>query len=398
MFKARNVKDNISKNYIFTFLINFSLTDGIWMIYLVAVKGLSLYQAGLVEAIFHVTGLLMEIPTGAIADIWGRKASRVLGRVVRVLSIIMFIMADGFLAVALAFVFTALSYNLESGSGQALLYDSLKQIKKEDDFTKIMGRNEVVMHIALIGSLTIGGYIASFNHDYAYIGAGVVAVISAIQALTFIEPKIDEEQQESYSFKSFVNKVKDSVSVIKCNVKLAYYILIFESLGAVVASVKFYLQNYFKGIGYSEAFIGLFLACGAGFAAIIATQAYKLEHFWGERRILRHFPIVMALLIWGVSLTTWPAIFFILLVGLDSLVYVVFSDYINKMIPSNKRATILSMSSMVFSAFMIVIFPIIGALGDTITLGKAFLVIAGITSLIAVSNYFIARKLDSRRV
>ena len=74
------LKNNINKNYIYTLLQNIDLTRGIWMIYL-AGKGMSLTQLGLLEMVFHITSFLMEVPTGAVADIFGRRISRILGRV-----------------------------------------------------------------------------------------------------------------------------------------------------------------------------------------------------------------------------------------------------------------------------------------------------------------------------
>ncbi|HRS22396.1 MAG TPA: MFS transporter, partial [Clostridia bacterium] len=99
------LKNNINKNYIYTLLQNIDLTRGIWMIYL-AGKGMSLTQLGLLEMIFHITSFLMEVPTGAVADIFGRRISRILGRVLSLVSVVILLAADCFLWFAISFVFT----------------------------------------------------------------------------------------------------------------------------------------------------------------------------------------------------------------------------------------------------------------------------------------------------
>jgi len=117
------MKKNITREYIYSFLNNFNLLSTVWMLYL-AYKGMSLTQIGLLEGLFHVTSFLMEIPTGSIADIFGRKTSRVLGSVFWVISSITMLYGNNFFHFALAMTLMALSYNLESGAGQALIYDS----------------------------------------------------------------------------------------------------------------------------------------------------------------------------------------------------------------------------------------------------------------------------------
>ncbi len=63
---------NIGKNYIFTLFFYLNLTRGVWMIYL-AYRGFSLLELGIFEGVFHITSFLMEVPTGVVADLWGRK-------------------------------------------------------------------------------------------------------------------------------------------------------------------------------------------------------------------------------------------------------------------------------------------------------------------------------------
>jgi len=99
---------NIAVNYVFTFIKSIDVTNGIWMLYL-ASKGLSLFEIGLLEGIFHVTSLLMETPTGAVADMFGRKMSRLVGIALSVGSRVLMIFSGSFAMFALSFVITALS-------------------------------------------------------------------------------------------------------------------------------------------------------------------------------------------------------------------------------------------------------------------------------------------------
>ena len=189
------LKNNINKNYIYTLLQNIDLTRGIWMIYL-AGKGMSLTQLGLLEMVFHITSFLMEVPTGAVADIFGRRISRILGRVLSLVSVVILLAADGFLWFAISFVFTALSFNLESGAGEALIYDSLKEIGEEDRYMKISGRKEVFYQAAGVISFLAGGYMATKSYNIAFAITIIIGAAAVLQSFSFKEPTIGRKKGE----------------------------------------------------------------------------------------------------------------------------------------------------------------------------------------------------------
>jgi len=170
------LQQNIKKNYVFIFLQNVDLTRGIWMIYL-ASKGMSLTQLGLLETIFHLTSFTMEVPTGAVADLYGRRTSRIIGRILSVISVVILLMADSFFWFAGSFIIIALSYNMESGAGDALIYDSMKEIGEEDQYMKIGGNKEMVFQIASIFSFFIGGYLATKSYKLAFAITIVIGLV-----------------------------------------------------------------------------------------------------------------------------------------------------------------------------------------------------------------------------
>jgi len=180
---------NIRINYIFSFIKGIDLTSGIWMIYLVF-KGMNLLEVGMLEGIYHITSLLMETPTGAIADLFGRKSSRIIGLFFRIVSAILMVTSQSFLGCAVAFVLTALSNNFESGAAEALVYDSLKSVTKEGDFMKITGRLEVIFQLSSVIGLLLGGFIGTISYPIIYLIVAVLAVVLIGVALFFREPSI----------------------------------------------------------------------------------------------------------------------------------------------------------------------------------------------------------------
>lgn len=382
------LKKNIKRNYIFTLMQNIDLTRGIWMIYL-AGKGMSLTQLGLLETVFHITSFLMEVPTGAVADIFGRKVSRIAGRALSLLSTVILLMANDFLWFAISFIFTALSFNLESGAGDALIYDSLKEIGEEDRYMKISGKKELCYQIAGVISFLVGGYMATRSYGIAFTITIIIAAATLLQSFSFKEPNVGRNHECHDRENVFVNQLRDSVRVVKDNPRIVSLIVFLEVILTFCTCIFFYLQNFMKGGGYSEAVIGVVYAAAYLTAALTASQVYRIEKVIKEQGILLLVPVITVACLWGIALSAYHFIFFILLTVTEEIVYIAMSDYINKMIPSENRATILSFSSMVFSFFMIIVFPLVGMLGDLYSLGFAIKCLGGLGILFVAVNSFV---------
>ena len=254
----QKLNHNIYKNYIFAYLLNFNVTNGVWMLYL-AYRGLSLFEIGLMEAVFHLTSFTMEVPTGIVADLLGRKTSRVLGRAMAIIATIMMIFSDGVIGFASSFILSALSYNLESGAGDALIYDSMKETDREGEYMKVKGRGEAVYQIANAMALPIGGYLATIDYAYVYKVALVVGIVTLIQTFSFVEPTIGKVEKKENHWATFIHQLKDSVSIVRSDKKLGFLIIMSNSYGAFATTTFFYIQNFMKINGRSEFRIGIYL-------------------------------------------------------------------------------------------------------------------------------------------
>lgn len=392
MTHTEQLKRNVYKNYIFILLQNMDLTRGIWMIYL-ASKGMSLTQLGILETIFHITSFTMEVPTGAIADLFGRKESRILGRIFSIIGVVLLLLGNDFYWFAISFIFTALSYNLESGAGDALVYDSLKEIGEEQIYMKINGNKEVFFQIASIVSFLVGGYLATKSYNVAFILTIILGTITLLQSFTFKEPSIGKIVKKEDKENIFIKQLKDSIKVIKNNPKIGFLIVFVEVILAFSTCIFFYLQNYLKGNGYNEAKIGLIYAIASLTMAFVAPKVHIIEKKIKEQGILLIIPFITVGCIWGIAMSKYHYLFFILLTVTEGVIYVAISDYINKMIPSENRATILSFASMVFSFFMITLFPLVGFIGDrySLSISFKFLGILGII-LVIINSYILSKK------
>jgi MFS family permease len=388
-------KRNISIQYIFIVICNLDLTRGLWMIYL-ASRGFSLLQLGILEGVFHITSFLMEVPTGAVADIWGRKISRLAGRVLYLSSLLFMFYAQSFAFQLMGFAACALGYNLESGAGDALVYDSLLLDGKKEAYMGVAGKKELIYQGAMIISLIVGGYLAVRSYSLIFAISIALSVGSMVTALFFIEPKAVKaeengeavptppEKLHSRIVSSIWDQLVSSLAVVRKRPRIAFLIIFSEILFTFITSLFFYLQNFWKGSGKDEFYVGTALAVSSLVSGAAGWKAAAVEKRIGERGVLTIMPVLLLACIWGIALTPWRAFFYSLTGVVEGILIVAISDYINRLIPSENRATILSFQSMTFSFFMIILFPVIGWVGDAWSLETAFLGMAGFASILCI--------------
>ena len=153
--KGFDLAKQIRTLYITGVLGNLSLT-GAWVVILAA-RGFSLVEIGFAETLFHITSLICEIPSGMLADIYGRKKMLALGNVMAIAGDLVMFFSTDFWLVALSMPFHAMAYNFASGSGEALAYDSMKLEGAEAGYERYNSNQSIIYRIATGVSTLMAG-------------------------------------------------------------------------------------------------------------------------------------------------------------------------------------------------------------------------------------------------
>lgn len=153
-----NVKRQTGFLYLYEALLSFRMIDAVWVIFLLD-RGYSLAQVGLAEGVMHMTSLICEIPTGMAADLFGRKRTLIFAGIAGMCSGILMGL-DGWSGwIYVGMMFSALSYNLASGTQEALVYDSLVEAGRENRYRKVWSGINVTGRISrAAGSYLSGRY------------------------------------------------------------------------------------------------------------------------------------------------------------------------------------------------------------------------------------------------
>jgi len=372
---------NIHLNRIYVILTAFGITT-LWVSYLLY-KGMSLIEIGLLESIFHLTGFSFEIVTGALADKYGYKKILMFGRLSSLVSALMMVVSSSFWGFALAFIFSALSYNLNSGTNEALLFESLKELNKESKYLSYTAKANLGFEISNAIGVFIAGIIAKDFFEATYYIAIVIAIISIICIHFMKEPNAKRTREMT-----IVHYLKEGYSDLRDNHKLLVIMLFFSSFDTILSVFYHYFQDYLGVLGYSKFMMSIMVVIALAFQIVISYQVEKIVKKYPTKKI-----IIMLIIMLSCSLLIAKnhnfislAISFAILMMITTMSFILNNSYINEMIESKKRATMLSISSMFYSSTMIVLFPFFGWLittvGYNVVFNSLIIVVLGMGSVV----------------
>lgn len=380
---------NIKNDYIYKFFSAFDITSAIWVLYL-GFKGMTLAQIGLLEGIFHITGFISEIPTGALADLFGRKKIIIIGRITSLISAIIMLFSNSFMGFAIGFILSAWGYNLNSGSEEALIYDTLKKLDREEEFLKVNGKINLIIEVSQGLAVFIGGILSQIDFSISYITAVVIGLISLVLSTRFIEVDVISKENQSINI---INHLKQSIDIVKNNKRLLNILIFFPLIYTFSAIVYFYGQQLFNDMEYSRisiSIIFLFNGIFSSLGAILSSKIYKKYKSLGW--IIISISISVFTIFMGIGKGNLSIVFFLGIGFLTSILQPISSNLINSMVESNQRATIISVESMFYSIMMIILFPICGFIGDRVYLELSFIMVGIVGVLICITEIIIIKK------
>ena len=376
MFK-RTYKRNISLLAGLEFTSYFGITS-FWILFFIQ-NGLSLLQIGLLESIFHGTSLLCEIPSGMLADRFSYKTNLYLARLSSIGSSILILFGQGnFWIYALAMMVNAWSYNFDSGTSTAFLFDSAVEAGQKDRYLQISSFLSGVAEVTrTLGTVVAGFFIHGALAWTYYIAIGL-SLISILLIFLMKEPESKSDERSHLTLKRILEVVKQEW---QDKPVLFYWMLTYQLVGTIMCMFYFYYQQKISDLTSWQ--VSLIMLIGSGFNLLAVYLASQIGKKWNSNQV---FPILVALTGLALFLVGAKTPFAYLSVYLlTNALYAVYQPiYYNDLqayLPSSVRATMLSINSMMFSLSMIVIFPLTGWLIDTCGFVAVFLVLGLITFL-----------------
>jgi MFS family permease len=361
----RSVALNVPLFYLYRFLRDAQVWIPVWVVFLTLEQGFSLAQVTAADGLFFLAVCVLEVPTGAVADRWGRSRSIGLGCLALTGALFVFAYTTSFAIMLLSFGIWAVAVTLMSGADLALLYDSLKAMGREHEYEKHAGRGEASLWIGAAAATFIGGPIAAFTSIQftIFIGVGVTLLAAAV-AFLMVEPphRADPAKQVRY-----VDTIATGLRIVWRDRALRWLVIAGGVLGACLSAAMYLVQPLLldRGVGVGFLFSSLqvpTLLAGAVAALLVATLLRKV----GEVTFITAVVAIGVAAYTGLAIVpTLAAFAFIPVIGmLESAMMPLVTGYVNRRAPSDQRATVLSLESLSRGLFIAPLGPAVGAVAD----------------------------------
>ena len=376
MFK-RTYKRNISLLAGLEFTSYFGITS-FWILFFIQ-NGLSLLQIGLLESIFHGTSLLCEIPSGMLADRFSYKTNLYLARLSSIGSSILILFGQGnFWIYAIAMMVNAWSYNFDSGTSTAFLFDSAVEAGQKDRYLQISSFLSGVAEVTRTLGTVVAGFLIHGALAWTYYIAIGLSLISILLIFLMKEPESKSDERSHLTLKRILEVVKQEWQEKPV---LFYWMLTYQLVGTIMCMFYFYYQQKISDLTSWQ--VSLIMLIGSGFNLLAVYLASQIGKKWNSNQV---FPILvaltgLALLLVGLKTPFAYLSVYLLTNALYAVYQPIYYNDLQAYLPSSVRATMLSINSMMFSLSMIVIFPLTGWLIDTCGFVAVFLVLGLITFL-----------------
>jgi MFS family permease len=392
----------IQRTYLVLLLGNTLAASFIWGINTLFLldAGLSNLEAFAANAFFTAGMVVFEIPTGVVADTWGRRTSYLLGTITLSASTfvyyLLWVTSAPFWQWAIVSMLLGLGFTFFSGAVEAWLVDALQFAGYEGGLESVLGRGQVIGGVAMLGGSVAGGVIAQATS----LGVPFLLRVGVLLAMFVVASALMRDFGFTPAPRGHPLQATRAVFDASLEYGLKNPPVRWMMLAAPFASgVGFYtfyalqpflLELYGDEQAYSVA--GLAAAIVAGSQILGGLAAPKIRGLFRKRTtalILGGIASALILALLGVTNTFWLALALLVVWGLIFAADMpIRQAYLNDMIPSQQRATVLSFDSLMGSSGGVVIQPVLGKAADVWSYATSF-VLGAAFQLLAVP--FIAR-------
>lgn len=364
---------NLRLLYTYWFLREFQLWIPVWIVFLTIERGFSLTAVTAAEGLFLVGVVVLEVPTGAVADRWGRSRSMALGAFFLGLSVLIFAFTTSFAILLASFMLWSVAHTLMSGADMALLFDTLKTGGREHEYERVAGRGAALNWSGVGVATLLGGPVAAlFDIRFTIFLGAATCLVTSLVALALWEPPHARADKPA---EPYLRSIRLAFREVSATRELRAVILLAGTAMAALEAVHYLVQPFLVdrdievGVAFSLLQVPLFAAgmLGALFAARVAGPK-------GTRRALFVVPLGGAAGCLALALTPGMGAYIAmpLVIALGSMLQPISSGYVNRRVGSERRATVLSMQGMVVSLVMALMAPALGFFTDTWGLAVAF--------------------------
>ncbi|KKU44747.1 MAG: Quinolone resistance protein norA [Microgenomates group bacterium GW2011_GWA2_46_7] len=330
-------------------------------------------QIGWVEGAAVLVGILMEVPSGALADLLGKKKTIIAGSLIIILACLVLINATSFTHFLIGNIMMFIGFSFQSGATEAFAYDSMKEKGTEQHYDVVAAKHTSLSIAATLFSTFVGGFLYSLAPEAPFYAWILFLSISIALLLYTTEPKIDTTR---FSAKVYLTHLKEGVKTLFSH-SLRNYLIPILMLPITIKLYQGLVRQSMAGyFGYTGETFGYLFALVSIPAIYLSFKYDLLRKFWSNKNILLFnlFSFMCAFFVASITQSLlWGGGVYLIINLTENIAKPLISSLINERIDSKHRATTLSTLSLVTQTPYIILVTFFAFMTEEVNLPSALL-------------------------
>ncbi len=372
---------------------------------------MSYAQLSVLLSVWAGSSLLLEVPSGILADLWSRKAIIALSVVLKAGGFLIWAFRPDFTGFLLGFVAWGAQEALTSGASEALLFDALKLEGRESSYEAVAGAGEMASTAAIAAAMILGGFLFA-SHPRLTLWLSACFVLASGLCVLGVPERRDRLRSGARgrgrcrsgarraSVAGSLRRLGQAVRETAAAPGLKAFLWMGAAFIAAYGTVEEFDTLYGLHVGVPEGFIGLwgalrFAVVGAG-AALASVLRRRLALFRTGRLLAWMMGSGLALLAGSLFATAWASPLYFAYYAMFGSADVIYQGALQRRIPSSGRATLFSLVSFLTTGLSMGLGILLGLAADRWGLPAVFRGGAAL-SLAAVGAYAVLTARGARR-
>jgi len=309
--------------------------------YYLTIPDVNAAGVGIILLAGSLAGFVFEIPSGYVSDKIGHKQALVISRIVILLSTILFLVANNIIFLILAGIALSTGIAFHSGTGSALMHETLRGLQREKDYASVMGKISSIGFAVPIVFMVLVPFLVSISFKLPFAIALIVDLVGLFAAISLVTPPVPQEEIKEIGVTNFRQVLREGY-----HLNFFTFALFSGIVGGVLFGVGGFRAPYQTFLEIPVIWYGVFFGIGRAFASLMLAYSGRIRaittiySFYKFQLILYTFFILIL-----ATISTWwiVVIAFIIINAFQWGLSKVDNSYMMDIIsPSKFKATLLS--------------------------------------------------------
>lgn len=368
--------------YLYSFFVGFYIANGTTVLF-ARVLGFSFSRIFILGAIYMLMFVVFNVPTGALADLLGRKKVLIAGSLALVVATLWTGLSSSFGQVLASFFVWALGFSLIIGANEALLYDKLQDQKA---YARVAGRAHFFWLIGTALAGVLGPFLFSLNFRFAYLFSAVPFFLGALVIIFFDEQRV----KKPFSLQANLRQMAAGIKLAFQNKFLLWAVGITALSFGVAYTFSNSYQPYLRDIGFSLRAFSIILPAMFAAEALGGSTSGFIYSFLGENLTFGVYIFFTGAALFFLGFAAVKPILAVLYAYsfLQGVIKPVISTYSNGYIAATLRATVLSAQAVLGTLAAALMLFLFGFLTDKVGLNNLLMILGGLVLVSGVALIF----------